>query len=250
MTMWNHAKFLRFAQGNRRNEYYGSWIRQDSERTEFWRIQLRSVLCPFLPSVLALCLALLQWNAIAVNVSAQPDESKVGEKSNDQRQQDRRQVGAQSRGPGRKGNGGKGGGSGLGNYTEPPPANNVPEHLYNILLGRPSDSSITIRALFHKEAKVFVEYGLESGKQTLKTPVANIAAKTTSDFDLRELKGNSRYYYKLVYRVGSGEEQSSDEYTFKRNEPRVHRLRLALLRIRISMKTRAAKSTCARLPTP
>jgi hypothetical protein len=135
---------------------------------------------------LVLLLAPLQWNGITVDVSAQQDESKAREKPKDQRPQDRRQGSGQQRGeraPGNKGNGGKGGGSGLGNYTEPPPANNVPEHLYNILLGRPTDSSITIRALFHKEAKVFVEYGLESGKLTLKTPVANVASKETRDFD-------------------------------------------------------------------
>lgn len=44
-----------------------------------------------------------------------------------------------------KGGGGKRGGSGLGNYTMSPPANNVPEHLYNIVLGRPTDVSIAVR---------------------------------------------------------------------------------------------------------
>ena len=35
----------------------------------------------------------------------------------------------------------RGGGSRLGGYTEPPPVNNVPDHPFNILLGRLTDSS-------------------------------------------------------------------------------------------------------------
>ncbi len=39
--------------GERRNEEYRSWIRQNSEHTEFWRIQLRFVahfIVPLAPS--------------------------------------------------------------------------------------------------------------------------------------------------------------------------------------------------------
>ncbi|MDX1925432.1 MAG: metallophosphoesterase family protein [Pirellulaceae bacterium] len=113
------------------------------------------------------------------------------------------------------GQGSKRGGSGLGNYTVPPPANNVPEHLFNILLGRPTDSSMTIRALFHRKAKAFVEYGLESGQLTAKTPTASFEARATHDFVLKELKRDSRYYYRLVYSTNSGDQQATDEYTFQ-----------------------------------
>ena len=106
------------------------------------------------------------------------------------------------------------GGSGLGNYIVPPPANNVPDHLYNIVLGRPTDSSITIRILFHQQTTVYIEYGLESGKLIHKTPETHIAAKFAYDFVLSPLNRNSRYYYRLVYKAASGKEQSSDEYTF------------------------------------
>ena len=111
-------------------------------------------------------------------------------------------------------NKGTGGGSKLGNYTVPPPANNVPKHLFNIVLGRPTDTSITIRALFQQDAKVFVEFSLESGDLMAKTPYANIEAKGTYDFVLKDLKPNSRYFYKLVYKTDSDDEQSTAEFTF------------------------------------
>ncbi|MEI7461882.1 MAG: hypothetical protein WCK15_21030, partial [Pirellula sp.] len=76
------------------------------------------------------------------------------------------------------------GGSGLGNYTEPPSANNVPDHLYNIILGRPTDNGISIRALFHRSATAHVVYGSESGKLSERTPAVKFQAKETHDFVL------------------------------------------------------------------
>jgi hypothetical protein len=109
---------------------------------------------------------------------------------------------------------GKGGGSRLGNYTVPPPANNVPEHLYNIILGRPTDRGVTIRVLFHKDASAYVVYGIESENLTSRTPPRKFEAKGIHDFVLEPLQPNSRYHYKLVFRADAGDEQSSEEYTF------------------------------------
>jgi hypothetical protein len=112
-------------------------------------------------------------------------------------------------------NNGRGkGGSGLGNYTQPPPANNVPDHLFNIILGKPTHDSITIRTLFHHAAKVYVIYGSESGKLNLRSSTLSFEAKEANDFVLSKLKPNSRYFYKLVYKTESNVEQSSEEYSF------------------------------------
>lgn len=158
-------------------------------------------------------IALLAWNLITTDAIAQTE--KRGEEVSEQRRTGSGQRDAQRRGQGGNQGGGKAGGSGLGNYTVPPPANNVPDHLYNILLGRPTDSSITLRVLFHKNAQASIEYGLESGKLTSKTAVSTIAAKATNDFVLKDLKRNSRYYYKMTYTTGSGAQQSTDEYSFQ-----------------------------------
>ncbi len=119
---------------------------------------------------------------------------------------------------GQRGEGGqggqRGGGSKLGNYTEPPPANNVPDHLFNILLGRPTDHSVTVRVLFHRSALAHVIYGLESDKLTQVSKEVSIKKKEPFDFVIDGLQRNTRYYYRLVYRVGNEGEEISDEYTF------------------------------------
>lgn len=112
------------------------------------------------------------------------------------------------------GNGGGGGGSKLGNYTEPPPANNVPEHTFNVILGRPTDTSITVRVLFNRTAKAFVEYGTASDKYSRQTKSESFDPKVPMDFALTDLTPNTRHYYRIKYTTSSGEEQQSEEYTF------------------------------------
>ena len=148
------------------------------------------------------------------NAAGQRGNERGGQSG--QRGGQRGQRGVQG-GGGEKGKGGGGGGrggSGLGNYTVPPPANNVPEHLFNVILGRPTDHSITVRAFFHKEANVSLVYGLESGKLSGETPSVKIKAKSAHDFVLDALKPDSRYHYRLSYRDSDGKGQVSDEYTF------------------------------------
>ena len=57
----------------------------------------------------------------------------------------------------------RGGGSRLGGYTVPPPANNVPDHLFNIIVGRLTASTATVRVLFHQSSTVLIQYGERSG---------------------------------------------------------------------------------------
>jgi hypothetical protein len=106
------------------------------------------------------------------------------------------------------------GGSGLGNYTEPPPANKVPKHLMNIVLGRPTNNEVTIRVLFHHAAEAYVIYGTDPNKLVGKTNANRFNANEAHDYVLKELNANSRYHYQLVFREESRAEQASDIYTF------------------------------------
>lgn len=127
--------------------------------------------------------------------------------------QGRRQGSGQSKESKPGSNRGKGG-SGLGNYTEPPPVNKVPEHLFNLILGRPSDNGITLRSLFHKDATAYLRYGVQPGMLAEKTSPVTIKTKEPHDFVLNSLKPNQRYYFRLCYRSDSGNEQTTDECTF------------------------------------
>ena len=107
----------------------------------------------------------------------------------------------------------RGGGSRLGGYTVPPPANNVPDHLFNIIVGRLTASTATVRVLFHQSSTVLIQYGDRSGSLVRKTGSCSLEPGAPVDFVLEGLKGNTRYFYRLVYTVNA-QQQKSEEYSF------------------------------------
>ncbi|MEO9594917.1 metallophosphoesterase family protein [Rhodopirellula bahusiensis] len=105
------------------------------------------------------------------------------------------------------------GGSRLGGYQSPPPANNVPDHPFNIILGRLSESSVTIRVLFHGDVQAHVVYGDQAGNLLHQTEKHTLRAGEPCDFVLESLAKNSRYFYQVVYEA-DGVSKVSDEFTF------------------------------------
>ncbi len=155
--------------------------------------------------VLVCCMAPL---FISPTVSSEPQQpGKSGQRGFESRDNRVKGKGSNDQGRGK-------GGSGLGNYTEPPPVNKVPEHLYNIILGRPTDDQITIRVLFHKAAKARVVYGIQSDNLIGSTTSLDFQAKDTHDFVINELQPDKRYFFQLIYRSGNGSEQRSNKLTF------------------------------------
>jgi len=113
----------------------------------------------------------------------------------------------------RKGN--NGGGSRLGGYETPPPANNVPAHLFNIVMGRLTDRSVTLRVLFHENRDGEVTYGTKGDESASKTKPVQFKAGQPVDVVLDSLAANKRYYYRLVFRKpGEDSNRTSDEFTF------------------------------------
>ncbi|MDP6468311.1 MAG: hypothetical protein QF918_11260, partial [Pirellulaceae bacterium] len=104
-------------------------------------------------------------------------------------------------------------GSRLGGYTTPPPANDVPGHRFNIIVGRLTDTSATIRVLFHADARVYLTYGSKTGQHDSETESQDISAREPFDYVIDSLQRNSRYFYRLSYETES-ETQQSAEYTF------------------------------------
>ncbi len=107
----------------------------------------------------------------------------------------------------------RGGGSRLGGYTTPPPANQVPNHPFNILVGRLTDNSGTVRVLFHTDTKAWLTYGKQPGRLSSKTDVHEFHAGEPHDFVIDSLGKSVRCYYRLVYR-SNGKTLQSNEYTF------------------------------------
>ena len=86
---------------------------------------------------------------------------------------------------------------------------------YSIILGRPTDKTMTLSVLFDQNAEYFVEYGTQSGVYSTKTSVYADNASVPREFDLEGLTKNTRYYYRMQYRLkGATNYTSTPEYNF------------------------------------
>ena len=109
--------------------------------------------------------------------------------------------------PGRGRNGGnKGGGGGRGYpalaqdfKTE------VPEHAYDLILVRPTPTSITLSAVCYADAEAFVEFGPAPDAMKAKTAAQPCAKGATVLFVLDELKNDAAYCYRFRYRPAGSE---------------------------------------------
>jgi hypothetical protein len=83
------------------------------------------------------------------------------------------------------------------------------------LLGRPTASSVALNVVPAQATDAYVQYGTSSTKYTRRTPAVGTAAGVPLVITMRDLKANTRYYYRLRYRVhGSGAYGSRAQHTF------------------------------------
>lgn len=83
-----------------------------------------------------------------------------------------------------------------------------------LVLGRPTDRSITLSVLAPTPIEVVVEYGIMPGRYSEKTAVGEARAGEPFEISLAPLRANTRYYYRLLQRppgqtdFGAGSEQT------------------------------------------
>jgi hypothetical protein len=83
------------------------------------------------------------------------------------------------------------------------------------ILGRPTEKSVTISALFSEIVEVRFEYGLLPSSFSASTGVFTSQAETPVVTDLQALEANRRYYYRTVYRsLGSANFKFGPTRTF------------------------------------
>lgn len=86
---------------------------------------------------------------------------------------------------------------------------------YNIILGRPTDSSMTASILIEASGQCYLEYGTVQGMYGDVTPTYTFTAAKPEEIDMTRLQPNTRYYYRLWYRVGNASVYAaSPEYSF------------------------------------
>lgn len=85
----------------------------------------------------------------------------------------------------------------------------------NIILGRPTDTSITASILFDQNMSYYFEYGTQSGTYTNTSATLSNTANVPDEIDLTNLTAYTKYYYRVHYKpAGTGSYTPTPEYTF------------------------------------
>lgn len=130
--------------------------------------------------------ALLLQSAVQAQVNRDPDQQ-------DQRR--RGQPNDRQREEGQRG----GGGSRLGGYEKPPPANDIPDHPCDIILGRPTDRSIELRVLQNADGRGRVRYQVEGSDQWMETPPVELIGGQPVSIVLDPLQPDTAYRYQWIF---------------------------------------------------
>ena len=103
-----------------------------------------------------------------------------------------------------------------------PNARPVNEHGSGVthILGRPTDRSIAMSVLAPNEIEAFVEYGVSPGRYTVTTAPKQSGAGQPFEIEIKGLKPNTRYYYRLRSRhPGATDYLEGTEYSFHTQRP-------------------------------
>lgn len=77
----------------------------------------------------------------------------------------------------------------------------VSAQTFNEILGRPTDKSVTVSALFNQVAQVYFEYGISPGIFAQSTPIVTSLPETPVVAELQPLTANTRFYYRTVFKT-------------------------------------------------
>lgn len=85
----------------------------------------------------------------------------------------------------------------------------------SIILGRPTDTSITASILFDQNVNYYLEYGTQSGTYSKTTAVFINKANTPDEIDLHNLLPNTHYFYRVQFHtIGVSTFTPTSEYSF------------------------------------
>lgn len=85
----------------------------------------------------------------------------------------------------------------------------------SIILGRPTNNSVTASILFDQNVDFYLEYGLQSGQYNTTTNQQSNVANVPDEIELTNLNPNTRYFYRMKYKpAGSSTFSNTPEYTF------------------------------------
>lgn len=87
--------------------------------------------------------------------------------------------------------------------------NESPAHLYDIILGRPTNNSISISVFSNEDLVGEIQYGKSENNLNYKTTKTEFKKNEAHTVELNNLEVNQKYFYKFVYKKTSNPEESS-----------------------------------------
>ena len=96
----------------------------------------------------------------------------------------------------------------------------VPPHPFDLILGRPEATSMTLSVLAYQDGEGFVAYGTQPGVCTMQTPVQRFTHGEPVTFTMRELPADAPCFYQFRSRSSAATPfESSPEYAFHTARP-------------------------------
>lgn len=85
----------------------------------------------------------------------------------------------------------------------------------NVILGRPTNNSIALSILASEKMYAYIEYGYTKTKYTSKSPTIAIEAGNPAVMDIKNLRANSKIYYRVRYATGASKTfQTGKQFSF------------------------------------
>lgn len=95
----------------------------------------------------------------------------------------------------------------------------VPAHPLDVVLGRPTQNSITASALAYEDREGIIQYGPKPGAPTAKTAVFKLTAGQPAEASLTGLQADTQHFYRLSTRVAGGAWSTQPEQSFHTQRP-------------------------------
>lgn len=88
----------------------------------------------------------------------------------------------------------------------------IPIHPFDIILSRPTQTSISISVMSQEDGKGQIRYGLDSNQLNFISPVLIFSKAIPAVFELTGLKANQKYYYQLLQTTQQKTETSATHF--------------------------------------
>jgi len=84
-----------------------------------------------------------------------------------------------------------------------------------VILGRPTDHSITVNVYAQQDMEFFIEYGDNNSQYNSKTGIKNLSANNTQNVVIDGLKPNTEYYYRILSKKSDQSDfAATEQYSF------------------------------------